>query len=314
VKLEGSTIVSQVRRARRHTAGIWLGAAVCAAIGAIAAVFSVHAGLLCAGIALGLGGAGLLTTVSVRREAAGEIAKLKRSTAEKDSFLASVSHELRTPLTAVVGMLDLVVTDRSSFADDEIDEMLGTARNEAAELARLVEDYLTAGQISADALTVQSIVVDLDYEINRVASGLPHPEGMRITVGADLGECIGDALRVRQIVRNLLRNALRYGHSAIDVAVTQGDGRVTIDIKNDGEPVPAEMIDQLFQPFSGVPRPGQPESIGLGLSISRDLARRMGGDLHYVHDEGWTTFKLALPLAPSIGAPRQSFPESIPVG
>jgi two-component system sensor histidine kinase EvgS len=311
-------LVNQVRRARRHTVAIWSGAAMCALAGVFVALVSTPAGLVFAGVAAGLAFAGVMVGGAARRDAQREIERLRNSTAEKDSFLASVSHELRTPLTAVVGMLDLVVTERASFEVGEIDEMIGTARNEAAELARLVEDYLTAGQISADALTVQSLVVDLDYEVNRVAAGLPHPDGMRLTIAPDLGECLGDSLRVRQIVRNLLRNALRYGRSAIDVSVSQRRGYAVIVISNDGEPVPDGMIDRLFQPFAGGSRPGQPEPIGLGLSISRDLARRMGGDLEYHRQDDWTSFSLAMPLvgdptrAPAVG--QDASAGALPVG
>jgi signal transduction histidine kinase len=250
--------------------------------------------LLVLGIATSVLAAWLSHGVSRRRNLARELATLQATLAGKDRFLAGVSHELRTPLTAVVGNLELLAHQTIPMTQAERDRLVIDALDSAAELERLVDDHLTAARLSAGALTIRSEVVDLDPLVTRILDGLSLPPRLKVTCGA-LGSCLGDGLRVRQIVRNILRNAGRYASSEIEIRRRPGDERVIVDILNDGVPVSPSMADRLFQPFTGETVPGQPESIGLGLSVSRDLARRMGGDLDYTYSGDRACFSLELP-------------------
>ncbi len=232
---------------------------------------------------------------SRRRAVSVELGRLQESLREKDRFLASVSHELRTPLTAVVGILDILSSDEVDLGQDERNSLVADARESAADLERLVEDHLTAARLSAGALTVVSETVDLDDLMRSVVSSLNLPSPLLVTV-EELGACLGDRLRIRQIARNILRNGARYAVASIEVRrVDIAPDRVRIEITNDGEPVSPSIAERLFEPFVGLGQPGQPESIGLGLAISRDLARRMGGDLDYDYIEGRACFGLTLP-------------------
>jgi len=244
----------------------------------------------------------LVRAASGRRDMTREVALLQKTIMEKDRFLASVSHELRTPLTSVVGNLEIL--GGNSFPISETDRriLIKDARDSALDLERLVEDHLTAARLSAGVLTIKSEVVDLDAVVSRIVDHLNLPARIEVRCG-QLGSCMGDSLRIRQIVRNILRNAGGHALSEIEIRTVRKDGRVTLEILNDGPPVSAAILDRLFQPFVGASSPGQPESIGLGLAISRDLARRMGGDLFHSHRGTRVCFSLELKAAPLVEEP-----------
>lgn len=231
---------------------------------------------------------------SRRRAMIDQLGNLQQTLAEKDRFLASISHELRTPLTAVVGTLELL---RNMSLDADVRDMLfEDARVSAAELERLVEDHLTAARLTAGALTVRTDVVDLDALLARILTSTERPARLSIKVG-ELGNCTGDAIRIRQIVRNLIRNADRFAVSEIEVRAVRTSALTIVEILNDGDPVPANFVDKLFEPFVKGSNPGQPDTLGLGLFVSRDLARRMGGALSYSYDGDRVMFSLSLPGA-----------------
>jgi two-component system OmpR family sensor kinase len=121
------------------------------------------------------------------------------------------------------------------------------------------------------------------------------PETVTIKVGT-IGRVLGDAVRVKQIVRNLLLNAARYASSEIEITGRRTEDSLVIEILNDGPPVAPDLAGRLFEPFVKQTTPGLPGTIGLGLSISRDLSRRMGGDLSYAYQNQRVCFSLSLPL------------------
>ena len=228
-----------------------------------------------------------------------EIEWLRRSSADKDRFLAGVGHELRTPLTVVVGMLDLASDPHRDLTTQERVELLATARVEAKEIARIVDDFVTAGRLSADALTVRSEATDLDSLMAKLIAQTPGDSPLEIKIDRGLGSCLGDRLRVTQIFLNLLDNARRNARNVVEV-VGHTDGQfVTVEVRNDGPAIPTERGATLFEPFSATQPEGQPQPVGLGLSVSRALARRMGGDLVYQWRDGVVVFALSLPALPA---------------
>jgi signal transduction histidine kinase len=252
------------------------------------------------GLAISLLIGWLILDRSRRRAMVQQLSTLEQTLAEKDRFLASVSHELRTPLTAVVGSLDLLGRN-TSLGPEVQDMLLEDARVSASELERLVEDYLTAARLTRGTLTLKLGVVDLDVLVARILAGIERPARLSMRVG-ELGLCIGDAIRIRQIIRNLIRNANRFAVSEIEVRATRTGDLTTILIVNDGEPVPVGVIGRLFDPFVKGTNPGQPDTVGLGLFVSRDLAIRMGGALSYSFEHGKVTFSLSLPAADPVPA------------
>jgi signal transduction histidine kinase len=234
-----------------------------------------------------------------RRRTDREIEWLRRSSVDKDRFLAGVGHELRTPLTVVVGMLDLASDLGRELTTHERVELLATARVHAQEIARIVDDFVTAGRLSADALTIRSEPIDLDSLVAKLIVSGSTDSRLEVTAETGLGICLGDGLRIIQIMHNLLDNARRNAHRLVRIAGHVDGQFVTVEVSNDGPAIDTEQGDGLFEPFMAVRPEGQPQPVGLGLSVSRALARRMGGDLVYQWRDGLVVFSLVIPVAPA---------------
>jgi signal transduction histidine kinase len=109
---------------------------------------------------------------------------------------------------------------------------------------------------------------------------------------------IGDPQRVRQILRNLISNAVQYGGSNITITAGPHDGRATISVVDDGPPIPPEVAERIFEPYvRAQERHGLTQSVGLGLTISRQLAELMNGRLSHRRDSDFNVFELDLPAA-----------------
>lgn len=222
--------------------------------------------------------------------------RLERLVKAKDEFVAAVSHELRTPLTAVVGMAAELRQRHDAFTDEERRELVSLVAEQAQEVAYIVDDLLVAARADTDSIVLVETEVDLKEAVETVLRGLPSNGGTRVANLA-AGTVRGDAARVRQILRNLVVNALRYGGPTVVVRTHREGDYVHLEVADDGEGVPEELRERIFQPFERAHRPEtQPSSVGLGLTVSRWLARRMGGDLTYRHDHE-SVFTLSLPAA-----------------
>jgi len=217
------------------------------------------------------------------------LSQLEGSLAARDRLLAQVSHELRTPLTAVIGMAGTMRDNAHRLGPEELSRYAGVIVEQGNDLAQLVEQLLSTAAAEAGALDIGVAPVDLWQQAATVAASL----GLTATTGSEPVEVTADALRVRQIVRNLISNARRHGGPSIRVEVSRSDEFGVVEVSDDGEGVPTDVQPTLFEPFEH----GQhhAESIGLGLAVSLDLARRMNGDLTYRRHDGWSTFRLTLP-------------------
>jgi len=114
---------------------------------------------------------------------------------------------------------------------------------------------------------------------------------------------VGDSIRIHQIVRNLITNAARYGGGSVTVSVFAEDGQAVLAVRDDGPGVAEDKLDLIFTAFGKAHNdPCRTESVGLGLTVSRNLARMMNGDVIYRRLGEWTSFELRLPLVNSSSA------------
>ncbi len=219
--------------------------------------------------------------------------QLEELVANKDQFIASVSHELRTPLTVVVGLAAELADDASRWTPDEITEFASLIASQANEVASLVEDLLTMARADAGVLSVNPESVDLRSVVESVSSGLPVNLANRVWLRPGISSVVSaDPIRLRQILRNLITNAVRYGGPVIEVEIRPG----AVLVCDDGPPVPLDERDRMFQAYERVhDQSGTPDSVGLGLTVCRRLSQLMGGDVVYDHDGSWSTFTVTLP-------------------
>ena len=227
--------------------------------------------------------------------------RLEGSFETQQRLVADVSHELRTPLTTIQGNLDLL---RRGAADDPAmrGEALAAIGNETVRMRRLVNDLLLLAQADA-GLQLQLQPVELDtllLDVYRQGQVISQGTGVRVRLGAeDQAVVLGDADRLRQLLLNLVDNAIKYTPSGGDVTLTlkRQAGWVQISVADTGCGIPAEDLPHIFERFYRADRSRtRPGGAGLGLSIAKWVTEAHGGELEVESEVGQgTVFTLYLP-------------------
>jgi two-component system, sensor histidine kinase len=203
---------------------------------------------------------------------------------------------LRTPLTGVVGFAQLLRDDEGALDPDARAEMVRLLADQGMDLTNIVDDLLVAAKAEAGTLEVARVRVDLRAQASQVLEAWGSELTQRIDFAGVTAYTRGDPARVRQILRNLISNAMRYGGDRIHVTVGGDDTGGHVKVVDDGEGVGADEQETIFEPYRRAHNaPGLTASMGLGLSISRDLARLMGGDLTYHRENNHSVFMLSMP-------------------
>ncbi len=235
-----------------------------------------------------------IADITELREAQRQLENLIES---KDRFLASVAHELRTPLTAVVGFAQELKDEFHLYGEPEKEEFRELIAFHSAELSHLIEDLLVWARGDIGEVQVQPERIDLGEAVRRSMQAIP---GITLEVEAPDGlvEAYADPARLRQIIRNLTTNAVRYGGNHVRVSVGRIDGQAIVEVSDNGPPMNTSDMNRIFEPYTRseaiIAAPG---SIGLGLTVSRSLARLQDGDLVCVREGPYNVFRVSLPLA-----------------
>jgi PAS domain S-box-containing protein len=221
--------------------------------------------------------------------------QLRELVKSKDEFVATVSHELRTPLTAVVGFANELRGRHSSMEQEEIRAFIDLIDEQATEVGDLVEDLLVASRTDPGQVPVERTALELWGQVESVLRGRRIGKTVDLQRDAE-AKVFADPIRIRQVIRNLLTNADRYGGERIVVRVRAANDQWILDVCDDGPGVPESHRDFIFEPYQRAHQvEGRTDSVGLGLTVSRHLARLMDGDLTYSRPGEWTVFSLALP-------------------
>lgn len=247
---------------------------------------------------------GVATDVSERVAAEDALANLVRS---KDQFVATIAHELRTPLTAVVGLAEELRSSHQLFSLAETGEFIGMIADQSHEVASIVEDLLVVARSDIGKVTVVAEEVDLHRVVEGVLTETDHLRTTTRSVFVNGGPtyAIADPQRVRQILRNLVTNAYRYGGKKVWIDMVADTKSARIIVSDNGSGIAESDREAIFEPFERAhDAPGLPGSLGLGLSVARKLAEVMNGTLDYRQADGHSQFELALPKG---GNQRQHF-------
>ncbi len=214
----------------------------------------------------------------------------------KDELVATVSHELRTPLTTVVGLAAELRDSLEAFDEHELRELVALIASEGREVSTIVEDLLVAAQAETGKLHLNPGRVELGQLATEVHRAMPKNDRLGLFVPDQEVWVLADPTRTRQIIRNLIVNADRYGGTDIRICVVPGTAQARLEVRDTGRPLPFREREAIFDRFYRARQvPGLTASVGLGLTVSRQLARDMKGDLTYSHDGEEAIFELALP-------------------
>jgi signal transduction histidine kinase len=263
--------------------------------------------VLLGGLVVSLSAATVAYLLYRRSETNRELQHLRDLTSAKDRFLASVSHELRTPLTGVLGFAELLRDDDGSLTPPERAEMIRRVADQAFDLGHIIEDLLVSARAELNQLSIAKVPVCPQAQVAQVIESYGPDLASRVTVIDQLPPSLraaGDPGRIRQIIRNLINNAWRYGGPRIEVRIDETDQIIRVEVADNGPPMPADAHARIFEPYQRAHgAAGQPESVGIGLSISRTLARLMGGEVEYRRSDGWNVFELSLPPSGVVSVP-----------
>ena len=231
-----------------------------------------------------------VTRVDVYGSAATNVITIRDMTRErraerlKSDFIATISHELRTPITPIRGYADLLKRRWDRMSLEKRESVLDTIAERADHLARLVDDLLMAARADTEtALRVDTATIDVVAVANDAAKAFPEVDGrLRIAATSPL-LVTADRTRVMQIIGNLVGNALKYtpAGSPIDIAFRAVDGWVEVSVTDHGGGIAENEQEKVFERFYRIEDPltMRTGGSGLGLHISRQLARAMGGDV-----------------------------------
>jgi signal transduction histidine kinase len=230
----------------------------------------------------------LADTIQLEREAAAAADEARRR------FIANISHDLRTPITSIAGYVDAL----QRGLGDEPERYLAVIRAKVDELAQLTDDLFYAARLDAGDLKLHLVQFDLAEAVRRSVLGF-EPELAALNARVELSipdkRCLvaADPSAVSRILSNLISNSVRHGESmtAFTVEMTAGERGFIVRLVNDGSSLPGD-IERLFD--RGVSGPGG--GAGLGLSIARELAERMGATVSAKNTgEGGVAFALDFP-------------------
>jgi len=211
------------------------------------------------------------------------LAQERRAVELKNEFVSMVSHELRTPLTVISGFAETLSDSWTSLATDDIDEFLGMMRDESTHLTNLVEDILVIPRLEAGHLKLTVDEFDLAAEVHTVARVVLRHQSYSVVIPANI-VVYTDRTRLRQILRNLLENAEKYGGDELLISgELLENGLYKVEVSDNGSGVDEQDRQRIFNHFeqlsTGDARLQQ--GVGLGLPIARMVSRAMGGDLWY---------------------------------
>lgn len=240
-----------------------------------------------------------------RRKAESARAEAVKANEVKSEFLAKMSHELRTPLNAIIGLSEMMHEDALEFDDEDYVEPLDRVLRAAKHLLNLINDILDISKIEAGKMELHREVFDLGMALEDVLASIkPLSDKKSIPLVGEfegLGDHFNDQTRLKQILLNLMSNAVKFtDEGTVKLSAFADDTNLHIAVSDSGIGMNQEQCDNLFQDFVQVDSSSvrKHQGTGLGLAISRKFARMMGGDILVTSEEGkGSVFTLTIPFA-----------------
>lgn len=226
--------------------------------------------------------------------------EVQRSEDSLRGFVASAAHELRTPLTSIQGFSQALL-DGTAVTEDERSRSAAAIYRESTRLRRLVDTLLTLSRYDSHEFepTMAPVAVDalVREEAERLLqAGLVEPGRIRVEGGAD-ARVVTDGDMLRQVIANLLHNAVQYGGTdPVEVRIWTHGRKVTLEVANGGAPLSAEERSRIFSRFYRGRAGRQAEGFGLGLALVWEICEVLGGQVELVDGGLLTRFRVTLPV------------------
>ncbi|MCP3995011.1 MAG: hypothetical protein GY722_08095 [bacterium] len=263
--------------------GFLIATAVLAGVGLFAAIAEAPSGLV-----IGADAAAVITAIAAWLPTGQE--------AGQSDLIAEVSHELRTPLTGILGTLELLTDSTIPLEPSEVDELLLAAHGDANHLLHVVSNLHARSRLDRAVLAPDAVPVNLRSSIGRAVGRSPQVASRSYLSPGDQAVAVGDAQLIMQVVTNLVQNIERYASEGdVRVSFSRSDNMMKASFADSGVGVPAHRAERIFDTAAST------EGLGLGLSLSRQLARAMGGDLTLDNPgKPGAVFTLSLPASDDV--------------
>jgi signal transduction histidine kinase/CheY-like chemotaxis protein/HPt (histidine-containing phosphotransfer) domain-containing protein len=244
------------------------------------------------------------------------LAEAERASDAKTRFIGNVSHEFRTPLSSIIGFTSLLAAEHARLPDTQRAEYLEIVLRNARHLLHVINDILNLSKVEAGTLEVSPAPVYVPEAVSAVVASLgPMAEerGIRVrTLDRSRHFAVADTGRLRQVLQNLLENAIKYSPhgSTVEVEVGSAAEGVRIDVRDQGPGISAADRPRLFKEFSRIPQPGlRVAGAGLGLALSKQLVELMGGSIGVESGPGpGSDFWVLLPAGEEIASDDDAAP------
>jgi signal transduction histidine kinase/ActR/RegA family two-component response regulator len=232
-------------------------------------------------------------------------AELEVASRHKSEFLASMSHELRTPLNAVLGFSEVLLERMFGDINDKQEDYLRDIHASGKHLLELLNEILDLSKVEAGQMELEFTRVDvpavLEYAVSTMRErAAAHGIDLRVEAGPEVGEVEVDELRLRQVVLNLVSNAVKFtpDGGAVVVGARETGGELHVSVEDTGVGIPAADQERIFESFQqGGRGASREEGTGLGLTLSRRIVELLGGRMWLESQVGvGSTFGFALPL------------------
>ena len=204
----------------------------------------------------------------------------------RDRFIANAAHELRTPMTTLVGFVQVLTKNRDRMTETQMESALSAMSRSSQRLTVLVNNLLDISKLQAGALHLQLEPVDVDDVSTRVIEANPPPSGHKLDIETDGSlTVLSDALRLEQVLVNLVTNAYRYGGPHVILRAENSGPHTKLSVCDDGPGVETSLVPALFEPFARGSDSANIGGSGLGLAIVKMIVEALDGQVYYEPNE-----------------------------